>query len=74
MDATMMSTLMSNFVAAVVFALLGVVLFCIAFMVFDKMTPGSIWKELLEDQNVALGNLMAGIAIALAIIIAAAIH
>ena len=70
----MMSTLMSNFVAAVVFALLGVVLFCIAFMVFDKMTPGSIWKELLEDQNVALGNLMAGIAIALAIIIAAAIH
>mgnify|MGYP001099429178 CR=1 FL=1 len=53
---------------------LGVVLFCIAFMVFDKMTPGSIWKELLEDQNVALGNLMGGIAIALAIIIAAAIH
>ena len=30
--------------------------------------------EMLEDQNVALGNLMAGIAIGLAIIIAAAIH
>ena len=70
----MASTLMSNFIGAVVFALLGVVLFVIAFMFFDKMTPGSIWKELLEDQNVALGNLMAGIAIALAIIIAAAIH
>jgi putative membrane protein len=74
MEITMASTLMSNFVAAVVFALLGVVLFVVAFIFFDKMTPGSIWKELLEDQNVALGNLMAGIAIALAIIIAAAIH
>jgi putative membrane protein len=70
----MVSSMMSNFLAAVVFALLGVVLFVIAFIFFDKMTPGSIWKELLEDQNVALGNLMAGIAIALAIIIAAAIH
>jgi uncharacterized membrane protein YjfL (UPF0719 family) len=74
METAMASTLMSNFIGAVVFALLGVVLFVIAFMFFDKMTPGSIWKELLEDQNVALGNLMAGIAIALAIIIAAAIH
>ena len=74
MDTTIVGTMTSNFVAAVVFALLGVVLFVIAFMFFDKMTPGSIWKELLEDQNVALGNLMGGIAIALAIIIAAAIH
>ena len=74
MDTAMVGTLGSNFIAAIVFALLGVVLFVIAFMVFDKLTPGSIWKELLEDQNVALGNLMAGIAIALAIIIGAAIH
>ena len=74
MDISLGGTLLSNFVAAIVFALLGVALFVIAFMFFDKMTPGSIWKELLEDQNVAIGNLMAGIAIALAIIIAAAIH
>jgi putative membrane protein len=70
----MMSTLVENFVAALVFAGLGVLLFVLAFVVFDRITPGSVWKELLEDQNVALGNLMAGIAIALAIIIAAAIH
>ena len=74
METTIVTNLGTSFIAALLFALLGVVLFCIAFMVFDKMTPGSIWKELLEDQNVALGNLMAGIAIALAIIIAAAIH
>ncbi len=64
----------SSFIAAVVFALLGVVLFVVGFMIFDKITPGSLWKELLEDQNTALGVLMAGVAIAIAIIIAAAIH
>jgi uncharacterized membrane protein YjfL (UPF0719 family) len=71
---TTISTMSSNFFAALVYALLGVALFVVAFVVFDRVTPGSIWKELLEDQNVALGNLMAGVAIALAIIIAAAIH
>ena len=68
------TTMGSNFVAALVYALLGIVLFVVGFMIFDKLTPGSLWKELLEDQNTALGNLMAGVAIALAIIIAAAIH
>ena len=72
MQATI-STMTSNFFAALVFALLGVALFLVAFVIFDKATPGSLWKELLEDQNVAIGNLMAGIAIALAIIIAAAV-
>ena len=71
---TVFSNLGANFVAALVFALLGIVLFVLAFMIIDKLTPGSLWKELLEDQNTALGNLMAGVAIALAIIIAAAIH
>jgi putative membrane protein len=71
---TVFDNLGSNFIAAVVFALLGVVLFVIGFMIFDKITPGSLWKELLEDQNTALGVLMAGVAIAIAIIIAAAIH
>ena len=71
---TALSNLASNFLAALIFALLGVLLFVVGFMIFDKRTPGSLWKELLEDENVALGNLMAGVAIALAIIIAAAIH
>ena len=71
---TVFSNLGGNFIAAVVFALLGVVLFVVGFLIFDKITPGSLWKELLEDQNTALGVLMAGVAIAIAIIIAAAIH
>ena len=71
---TVFDNLGSNFIAAVVFALLGVVLFVVGFIIFDKITPGSLWKELLEDQNTALGVLMGAVAIALAIIIAAAVH
>ena len=68
------SSMAQNAVAAVLFAIIGVVLFVVAFMVFDKLTPGSLWKELIEDQNTALGVLMGAVAIALAIIIAAAVH
>ena len=68
------SSMLQNAVAAIVFAVIGVILFIVAFMVFDKLTPGSLWKELIEDQNTALGVLMGAVAIALAIIIAAAVH
>lgn len=67
------SSMLQNAVAAIVFAVIGVILFIVAFMVFDKLTPGSLWKELIEDQNQAIGTLMAGVAIGIAIIIAAAV-
>ncbi|HEU4565754.1 MAG TPA: DUF350 domain-containing protein [Gemmatimonadaceae bacterium] len=68
-----MSTLLSNIIAATIFATLGIVLFIVGFMVIDRLTPGSLWKELLDDQNTAVAILMGGVAIALAIIIAAAV-
>jgi uncharacterized membrane protein YjfL (UPF0719 family) len=64
----------SNLLAAVLFALLGVALFVAAFVIIDKLTPGSLWQELLQNRNTALAILMAGLAIGLSIIIAAAIH
>jgi len=62
-----------NFGAAVAFSALGIVLFIIAFWIADRLTPGSLWKELLDEHNVAVANLMGCVAIALAIIIAASI-
>ena len=64
--------LVENLIAAAVFSALGIVLFVLGFFVIDKLTPGSLWKELLDDQNTALAILMAGFALAMAIIIAAA--
>lgn len=68
------ANLASNVVAAVIYALIGIVLFVVAFLIVDRITPGTLWKELLEDQNTALGILMGCVAIGLAIIVAAAIH
>ncbi|HEX5830496.1 MAG TPA: DUF350 domain-containing protein [Gemmatimonadaceae bacterium] len=64
---------LSNVVAAVVFAVLGIVLFITAFFLFDRLTPGLLWKEVIEEHNTALAQLIGAVAIALAIIIAAAI-
>lgn len=74
MISDVVSSMLHNALAAIVFAIIGVLLFVLAFMLFDRLTPGSLWKELIEDQNTALGVLMGAVAIALAIIIAAAVH
>ncbi len=70
----MNSDLATNFLAAVIFAVLGIVLFIGAFFLFEKFTPGTLWRELLEEHNTALAIVVAGIAIGLSIIIAAAVH
>jgi putative membrane protein len=59
---------------ALVFALLGIVLFVVAFRVLDKLTPYSLWKEIIEEQNVALAVLVGAMSLGLCIIIAAAVH
>ena len=68
------TSMLHNALTAVLFTIIGVVLFILAFILFDRLTPGSLWKEIIEDQNTALGVLMGAVAIALAIIIAAAVH
>jgi putative membrane protein len=69
-----MADLATNLTAAILFALLGIVIFVAAFVVVDKLTPGDLWHDLLRERNTALAIVMAGIAIGLSIIIAAAIH
>ena len=69
-----MDNLLSNLIAAAVFALLGIVLFGLAFYIVEKLTPGMFWKEIVEDQNTALGLLVGLMALGISIIIAAAIH
>ncbi|AHG93085.1 protein of unknown function DUF350 (plasmid) [Gemmatirosa kalamazoonensis] len=66
--------LLPNAVAALLFAVLGIVIFVLAFVIIDRLTPGDLWRDLLQERNSALAIVMAGIAIGLSIIIAAAIH
>lgn len=60
--------------ATLLYAGLGLVVFVLGFLIWDKITPVDLWGEITKNQNVALGNMAAGIAIAIAIIIGAAIH
>ncbi|MBV8760732.1 MAG: DUF350 domain-containing protein [Deltaproteobacteria bacterium] len=61
-------------VSSAVFAAIGLVVFAIAWWIMVKIAPFSIKKEIEEDQNVALGVIMAGVIIGIALIIAAAVH
>jgi putative membrane protein len=70
---SVLTNLGHNLIAVAVYTIVGLVLFVGAFMVFDRITPGTLWKEILEEHNTALAILMGFIAVALAIIIAAAI-
>ena len=61
-------------VSSIVFALLGMIIYIVGFIVLDKITPYALWKEICEKQNLALAVLVGSSAIGLALIIAAAIH
>ena len=69
-----MDAIWTNVASAAVFAGLGVVLFVVAFFVLDLLTPGKLWDEIGVKHNQAAATLMGGVAIALGIIVAAAIH
>ena len=59
---------------ALIYALLGIVIFLFAFVIVDKLTPYHLWKEIVEDKNVALAILIGAISLGMCIIIAAAVH
>jgi putative membrane protein len=59
---------------ATVFALLGIVLFVAAFALVDKLTPYDLWKEIVEEKNIALAILVGAMSIGMCVIIAAAVH
>lgn len=60
--------------SAIVFSLLGVVILAISFYIFDKLTPGNLWHEIVVNKNIALAITTAAMTIAIAQIIASAIH
>ncbi|NKJ00626.1 DUF350 domain-containing protein [Novosphingobium sp. SG707] len=61
-------------IATLFYALLGIVVFVASFILVDKLTPGELWKEIIERQNMAVAILAGAVALGLSMIIAAAIH
>lgn len=59
---------------SLIYALLGVVIFIISFIIVDKLTPYDLWKQLVEEKNIALAIVLGAAALGICVIIAAAIH
>jgi uncharacterized membrane protein YjfL (UPF0719 family) len=68
-----MTQLSGDILAVIIYSLLGIVILALALVVVDRLTPGTLWKELIEEHNVALAILMGAVVIAFSIVISAAI-
>jgi len=62
------------FVGSILFALIGVLIFWISFVIVDKITPYDLWAEIVEKKNVALAIVVGAMCIAIGMIVSAAIH
>lgn len=69
-----MESLLPIVVTTVVFVVIGLLVFAVAFIIIAKATPFSVRKEIEDDQNVALAIVIASVILGSALIIAAAIH
>jgi putative membrane protein len=69
-----MNQLVDLIVTTLAFTLTGLILFAIAFWIIVKVSPFSIRKEIEEDQNIALGIVIASVILGIALIVSAAVH
>jgi uncharacterized membrane protein YjfL (UPF0719 family) len=61
-------------IGSFVYSLLGVLFVIVTFVVVDRLTPGNLWKELIEERNQAVATVVAAMIVAIAIIVASAMH
>ncbi len=61
-------------IGAIVYSVLGLVILSISWIIFDKLTPGNLWHEVVKEKNMALAITVGAMTLAIAQIIAAAIH
>jgi uncharacterized membrane protein YjfL (UPF0719 family) len=59
---------------SILYALIGVGMFWISFVIIDKFTPYKLWEEIVEKRNVALAIVVGATAISIGLVVAAAIH
>lgn len=70
----MIENLAQNLVAAILFAALGIGVLIASLAIIDRMTPYTLWKEIIDEHNTALAVLLGALSLGVSIIIAAAIH
>ncbi len=68
-DLNLMSIL-----STLIYGVIGILLCLAGYVAFDRMIGLDLRRELVEDQNIALGIMLAGVFIGIAIIISTAIR
>jgi uncharacterized membrane protein YjfL (UPF0719 family) len=61
-------------VNALLFAGLGVLVFVVAFSLVIRLAPVNLWKEIVQERNVAAAILAGAVALGICWIIAATMH
>lgn len=57
---------------AVVFSVVGIIIFIVAGFIFEKITPFDLWGEIVKNKNVAVAIAVGSAFLGLAIIVASA--
>jgi uncharacterized membrane protein YjfL (UPF0719 family) len=65
---------MDAFYGSIIYSLLGIFILVTSFVIIEKITIINLWREIAENKNTALAIMAAGFMLAIAIIIASAIH
>lgn len=60
--------------ASIIYAVIGVVVLWVSFVIIDKLTPYKLWEEIVQNKNLALAVVVGAMFIAIGQIVAAAIH
>ena len=61
-------------VASIVYSLIGITMLIISCVVFDALTPGKLWDDIVKEKNLAVAMVLGATVIAVGNIIASAIH
>ena len=59
---------------SLLYSVVGLLVFCIGFVIIDVFTPYNLWEQLVKEKNVALAIVVGCVSIGLCLIIAAAVH
>jgi len=63
-----------SILGALIYSIIGIVLFALAFFVIVKVSPFSIRKEIEVDQNTSLGIIIGAVILGISMIISAAVQ
>lgn len=65
---------LEEFLAVVVFGIVGILLSIIGYVAFEKLAPYPVRKEIEEDQNTSLGILIGAVILSIAMVVSSAIR